>query len=409
MDKKVNSGTEFVNKRTQAVWNTEAGSIVSDGNTGNEKLQISHQSGGNLNFTNKSNSEFAPNNKQTLVHGNKFETTAGDSFTTTNSNKEERVYGDLTVITGSPNFFTNPIAEDWIEANKDIAAAKAAPEYTYGAVGNNSGAEYVANGTPDSESGAVEGGSYQPNPVHANIPGLMEEKAGDIANIERQMGTGGSIKMMSAKHIFIQSGAKAVTFDSGAIVPNGKSVTRKYIPEDGSLTEVKTAVPIYENKDTSGAVPFGDVHISAGTKLRVVTGSGGASIKSAGEVNINSTGRLMLGGAEIAIGGSTNNNAGRVTVLTDKDVFIESGDLITMVAPNITNVVNDQVTYVTPEAVFSGNLHVQGNLTVEGNITVNGSTGITVPNGDVVASGISLVNHRHSGVCTGSGNTGSPI
>ena len=35
----------------------------------------------------------------------------------------------------------------------DIAAAKAAPEYNYGAIGNNSDTEYPNGGTPDSESG----------------------------------------------------------------------------------------------------------------------------------------------------------------------------------------------------------------------------------------------------------------
>ena len=79
MSKNVETGTEFITKRTQTVWNTEGGSIVSDGNTGQERIQISHPSGGNVNFTNKTNSEFAPNNKQTYTLGKKFDTTAGDS------------------------------------------------------------------------------------------------------------------------------------------------------------------------------------------------------------------------------------------------------------------------------------------------------------------------------------------
>ena len=145
--KKVESGTEFVTKRTQTVWNTEAGSIVSDGTTGNEKIQISQAGGGNINLTGKVNSEFAPNNKQTLVHGDKFETTAGSSYETIKTAKEVRVEQDLTFITGSENFFKEPVAEDWIEKNTEIAAAKAAPEYNYGAVGNNTETEYADGGT----------------------------------------------------------------------------------------------------------------------------------------------------------------------------------------------------------------------------------------------------------------------
>ena len=402
-DKKIESGAEYVTERGQVVWNTKAGSIVFDENTGQERLQLSHTSGANLNFNNQTVSLFAPNNAQYLTHGNKFSTTVGDNFSTTNSNKEERMFGDYTLITGSPKWFTDPIADNWIAAHHDIAAAKAAPEHTYGAIGNNTDTVYEEKGTPEEGSGAVQGGSYEPSPAHQDIPALLEAKAGEIAEIEREMGVGGSIKVLSLKHIHLQAGPKAITFDSGVIVPKGKSVTRKVISEDGKLKEIKTSVPIYESKDTSSAVPFGDVHISAGTKLNMNSGSGGVSIKSAGEVNLNSTGRLMLGGAEVAIGGSTSGKGGRVTIVTDKDVYIESGDIIGMDAPNINMFASNQITHKTPEAVYTGNLHVHGNLIVDGYIHAKG---------DIVAgaggSNVSLLKHTHSGVCTGSGSTQKP-
>lgn len=400
--KKVESGTEFVTKRGQTVWNTAAGSIVSDETTGNEKIQISHQGGGNINLNGKVNSEFAPNNKQTLVHGDQFSTTAGNNYSTTKSNKEERVEGDLTIITGSERFFNSPIASDWIEKNTEIAAAKAAPEYNYGAIGNNSDTEYPDGGTPDSESGAVEGGSYQPTTAHADIPAMMEAKAADIAETEREMGVGGNIKMMSAKHVYLQAGTKAVTFDSGVMVPKGRKVAKKYEVDGGKCKTIYTAVPNYESKDTSGSVPFGDVHVSAASKLRVVTGSGGVSIKSAGEVNINSTGRLMLGGAEVAIGGGDKNNAGRVTIISDSDMFQQAGSITTRVAPNINDVASEQHSFKTPKAVFTGDVHIAGNVTVEG------SDGITVPVGDVLAGNVSLKTHTHGGVCSGNSNTTAP-
>ena len=400
-DKPVKSGTEFVTKRGQTVLNTAAGSIVSDENTGNEKIQITHKGGGNINLNDKVNSEFAPNNKQTLVHGDQYSTTAGDNFSTTKSNKEERVEGDLTIITGSEKFFTDPVASDWIDKSAEIAAAKAAPEYNYGAIGNNTGTEYANGGTPDSDSGAVEGGNYEPSPAHADIPALMEAKAGEIADVERQMGVGGNIKMMSAKHMFLQAGTKAVTFDSGVMVPNARKVVKQYEVDGGECKAVYTAVPNYESKDTAGSVPFGDVHVSAANKLRVVTGSGGVSVKSAGEVNINSTGRLILGGAEVAIGGGDSNNAGRITVVADHDLFQEAGVIATRVAPNINDVASEQHSFNTPKAVFTGDLHIKGNVIVEG------GTGISVPAGDVVAN-VSLNTHTHGGVCAGSSNTSAP-
>ena len=400
--KKIESGTETVKQRGQVVQNTKAGAIVQDETTGEEKIQITHKSGGNINLNGKVNSEFAPNNKQTLVHGDQFSTTAGNNYSTTKSNKEERVEGDLTIITGSESFFNAPIASDWIAKMTDIAAAKAAPEHNYGAVGNNSDTVYPEGGTPDSESGAVEGGNYEPTQAHADIPAMMEARAADIAETEREMGVGGNIKMMSAKHVYLQAGTKAVTFDSGVMVPNARKVVKRYEVDGGECKAVYTAVSNYESKDTSGSVPFGDIHVSAASKLRVVTGSGGVSIKSAGEVNINSTGRLMLGGAEVAIGGSDKNNAGRITIISDSDMFQQAGSITTRVAPNIVDVASEQHSFDTPKAVFTGDIHIKGNVTVEG------SDGITVPAGDVIAGSVSLKNHTHGGVCSGSSNTAAP-
>lgn len=57
-----------------------------------------------------------------------------------------------------------------------------------------------------------------------------------------------------------------------------------------------------------------------------------------------------------------------------------------------------------------GNIEISG-----GNVNVTDSDvnvlsgNINVSNGDVIASGISLKNHIHSGVDTGHGNTGSPV
>ncbi len=398
MSKQVESGAEFITKRTQTVWNTEGGSIVSDGNTGQEKIQISGPSGGNININGKVNSEFAPNNKQTLVHGDQFSTTAGNNFETTKGGKEIRVEQDLTFVTGGEAFFTDPIAEDWIEKNTDIAAAKAAPEYNYGAVGNNTETEYPNGGTPDADSGAVEGGNYEPTVAQSDIPALMESKAADIAATEAKMGTGGNIKMMTAKHFSLMAGTKAVTFDSGVMIPNARKVTKGYEIREGKAEPVHTAVSTYESKDTSGSVPFGDVHVSAASKLRMVAGSGGLSIKTAGEANINSTGRLMLGGSEVAIGGSNKSDTGRITIVSDSDLYMEAGTITARNAPNINDIADSTHTFITPQAIFTGDLHVIGDLIVEGEI---------VANGDITAGGrggVSLLRHTHKvrGVESGS-------
>ena len=47
-------------------------------------------------------------------------------------------------------------------------------------------------------------------------------------------------------------------------------------------------------------------------------------------------------------------------------------------------------------------------ITASGGVTVNAPT-VTVPSGDVIASGISLVHHVHGGVQSGGSDTGQPV
>ena len=403
----VNSGSEFVTDRDETVMNTKAGAIVFGLTTGKEKVHISHISGSNININNKVTSELAANNKQTLVLGTQFNTTKGDSYTLVNSNKEDRVKGDITVITGSDDLTNSPLADDWLEIWSEIAAAKAKPNWNYCAVGNNTKTVYEDSGTPDPESGAVEGGTYEEQ--DSVVSDLLEKLAGRLANIESQMGVGGSLKLLSGKHMLLQAGPAVTAFDSGTVAPNKKAVTQKKQVVDGRLEEVKTSTSRYENTDTSNSIPFGDIHIAAGTKLNMSTGSGGISMNSAGEANLNAQGNLILGGAAVSIGAGDDNNAGRVDVIADKDIFVKSGDLLTQVSTHRTDTTYNQHTIDTPHALFTGDLEVYGDLIVHGNITVCGSTGIRVPNGDVKAGSVSLKTHKHGGVCTGGGNTGSPF
>lgn len=403
---KVNNGGEFITDRDETVLNTNAGTLVFGSTTGREKIHISHKSGSNINITEKVTSELATNNKQLLVLGNQYSTTQGDSHIVVSLNKEERVKGDVTIITGSDNLINSPLADDWLAVYGKIAAAKAKPEWNYCAIGNNTETVYTGGGTPDANSGAVEGGSYQEQ--DNAVSDLIEDTAAELANVESKMGVGGSMRFLSGKHILLQAGPTVTAFDSGIVTPNKKAVTQKYEVVDGELKEVKTSTSRYENVDTSNSIPFGDIHVVAGTKLNMSSGSGGISMNSAGEANLNAQGNLILGGTVVSIGASDNNDAGRVDVIADKDVFIKSGDLLTQVATYRTDSTSSQHTIDTPHALFTGDLEVYGDLIVHGNVTVCGSTGINVPNGDVVAGGVSLRKHTHGGVCAGGSNTDPP-
>tara|TARA_R110002050_G_scaffold60544_3_gene134281 strand:+ start:5571 stop:6872 length:1302 start_codon:yes stop_codon:yes gene_type:complete len=396
IDKQINNDGEYDLDRGEVVWNNRSGSMVFDNTTGKERLHLSHFSGANLSFNNKAISVFAPNNSQEMVNGSKYSTSVGDSFEQVRKNKEQRVFGDLNMITGSPNFFTEPIAENWIESNRQLATSKTGPERNYGGVGNNSGAAFPVDGTPNSTTGVVDGGSYSQNEAQSTVQQQLEDQTEVNTEIESGMGVGGNINLLSCKHILLQAGTSTANYDSGLVVPNARAVTQRYDfnSDTGKVDEVRGGVSVYESKDTSSAIPFGDIHISAGTKLKMQSGSGGVDINTAGDMGINSTGRVSIGGAEVSIGSGTGGlSAGRVTIVTENDLFFESDAVITNHAPCINTIADTQNTLISPLTLMTndchvqGDLRVQGNLYVEGDITCNGSTGITVPRGDVVVAG----------------------
>ena len=400
IDKKINNDGEYDLDRGEVVWNNRSGSIVFVNTTGQERLHLSHFSGANLSFNNKAISMFAPNNSQEMINGTKYSTSIGDSFEQVRKTKEQRVFGDLNMITGSPNFFREPIAENWIESNRQLATAKTGPERNYGGAGNNSGAVFPVDGTPNPTTGVVDGGNYSQNEAQSTLQQQLEDQAEVNTEIESDMGVGGNINLLSCKHILLQAGTSTANYDSGLVVLSARAVTQNYNfnKDTGKVDEVKSGVSLYESKDTSSAIPFGDIHISAGTKLKMQSGSGGVDINTAGDMGITSTGRVAIGGAEVVIGsGSGGLSAGRVTIVTENDLFFESDEVVTHHAPYINTVADTQNTLVSPLTLMTndchvqgdlrvqGNLHVEGDIVTSGNITCNGSTGITVPSGDVVA------------------------
>ena len=406
IDKKIDNDGEYDLDRDEVVWNNRSGTIVFDNTTGKERLHMSHFSGANLSFNNKTVSMFAPNNSQETVNGTKYSTSIGDSFEQVRKNKEQRVFGDLTMITGAPTFFVDSIAENWIESNRPVATAKTGPERNYGGIGNNSGVVFPVDGTPNPTTGCVDGGEWSENEAQSTLQQQLEDQAAVNTEIESKMGVGGSIKLLSCKQVTLMAGTSPVNYDSGLIVLSARAVTQSYNfnKDTGKVDEVKTGVPVYESKDTSSAIPFGDVHISAGTKLKMQSGSGGADITTTGDMSINSTGRVSIGGAEIAIGSGTGGlSAGRVTIVTENDLFFESDEIVTHHAPYINTVADTQNTLDSPLTLMTndchiqgdlrvqGNLHVEGDIVTSGDITSNGSTGITVPAGDVVATGVALI------------------
>lgn len=66
----------------------------------------------------------------------------------------------------------------------------------------------------------------------------------------------------------------------------------------------------------------------------------------------------------------------------------------------------------TSELISKGGIHIVGPITHEGDYTQTGNqniTGMVTVSEDVIAAGISLVNHPHGGVRAGSDQSGKPL
>lgn len=124
----------------------------------------------------------------------------------------------------------------------------------------------------------------------------------------------------------------------------------------------------------------------------------------------------------IALVGVRNNTRALAGVSTDStqlrddagDTYVEvKNGTINIIAPTAVNITSPTVTITastevnldTPIVNISGILEVQNVSSIATSCTINGSLHTT---GDVVANGISLDSHVHSGVQTGGGNTGGP-
>jgi hypothetical protein len=281
-----------------------------------------------------------------------------------------------------------------------VAVAKTAPEQQYPARGNNTSADFEANGTPNSDgSGAASGGNWKKSDL--DIQKLIEEVTPELTEIEAQMGKGGNIKLAAAKHITLIAGTATANYDSGIIIKDAIPVDGEYtINGDKSHVLNKIAVPVFEEKDTSSALPSGDLHVKANGKLMLEAGSGGADLNTIGNVKLTTSGRLLLGGADVTIGGGTSNNAGTVRVNVDNDVFIESGNIITTSAPTIKTNATSQYSIKSPQTFIEGNVHIAGDLHVTGEITAGGD--ITAGFG---GRNVSLLKHKHTTVKEGKPTT----
>lgn len=105
---------------------------------------------------------------------------------------------------------------------------------------------------------------------------------------------------------------------------------------------------------------------------------------------------------------------GAVEVKATGDVDVETATnatvkavLVTLDAPNVTctGILTAAQIATAPGTGGTGALEIDGDITVTGNVTADGD----VEGTDVKAGIISLLTHKHTGVSTGGGTSGTPV
>jgi uncharacterized protein involved in type VI secretion and phage assembly len=107
--------------------------------------------------------------------------------------------------------------------------------------------------------------------------------------------------------------------------------------------------------------------------------------------------KLFYNNVEVPVGGANAVQSGEI-LLADK-----SGNSIRW-SPNQNKLIIAAGKELDQNVGTNWNVAVQGNAS----IAVTGSIDITAAGGDITINGVSHMHHVHSGVQTGSGNTGAP-
>ena len=366
---------------------TTAGSLNFTNTTGRESISLASQAGDSIQFSNKTAAFFHPNNKMEKVNSSKFSTVEGDNSIYVGKTMEQRVVGDLRILAGVSDFFTqeNKVQSDYVELRSKIAAAGVQPPTQVGGVTNNSKGELKQDKsvTPDKESKSTDGQAYPPNPAAEGYADYVEAQASKATDIEKNMGVGGSIMLMAGKHLILSAGTKASSFDSGYINPIGRKIKKGSEFKDGEIQQKFGAVATYQEKDTFSNMPFGNIDILGNNKICFKAGAGGIDLQGGGSMKLVGTGLTLIGGAQVSVTGT-----GSFTVDTPH-TEITGGTLN----------VNCDENQIDGNVTIVGNVNITGNLTVQGAIECTSTihaVGEIKSDADVKAGAISLKDHVHT-------------
>jgi hypothetical protein len=222
------------------------------------------------------------------------------------------------------------------------------------------------NGTAISPSSM--NGKWTVEPLKNEVKNLLKDNISNFANIERQMGLGGSQIIDITKHKFETIGLVMNDFGSVRVDPIGKIYNSELVINKGGVFANMVPTPLIEYVQVDD-LPGGNYTLNVCNKYTVQVGAGGLIMKSFGPVNISGT--------------ITNIAGTQVNIGSQNEVNIDGGQRLSIVADVISirqrnkkQVLIDSSLGVNKNVIIGGGLHVEGELSVN-HITAPGEIQMT--------------------------------
>lgn len=322
--------------RNKMVLNQKGGAIEIVNTDNREKLKFTHYSGAFLEFNNRTGVQFYPNNFQRLVLENEFDTIRGFKNSFVERDWDCIVKGDMYLKVGK---FAYEYHRQWYTIAKSLNDIK-----------------------------------KQLNSSLSDISSFVDGKFEELANIEKNMGMGGSHIINIAKHKIENIGLVFNDLTSYKIDEESKIIDYKVVVNDSNAAtfEVQTiARPLVKYVHIDD-FPGGNYTLNVCGKYNLIVGSGGINMKTTGHIDIS---------------GSILNILGQqINIASPNNVHIDGGQLVSIIADTLTvkHRGEDKQIFLDQDVGIKRNLDVGNNVNVhkdvivgqnvviEGNLTVKG-------------------------------------
>jgi len=402
--------------RNKFVFNQSGGSFEIDNTTGQEAIYITQAGGSNVKLTPNVSSEYATNNKQTLVTNDSFETVRNDKCVFVGGDFIYRVVGNHSVQSGYTDDSQLEALKEWKEAYRPVAERNSQFEVERGGESFPNGVEtseagersdhpsknqerYIVDdvyGTVDSSTvnsqtdevtdyttvnmpgpvflvvnpntedfgedinPATEGGVYNPTPgrqpedFKRDIPRLQREK---LTELEGKFGggvtnQGGDDQDFTFRNKVIVVGGETNDYPSIRTVKDGRATPSRVIVGPQAGAFVEIEAVPHVEEVNNSHFPVGNYSIHAGNKYNINAGSGGVDIKTTGPVEVGGTTYKLA--------------ANKVNIQSSAGVNITSENLVELTSlKNISLRSNKQV-LIEPGLGVKNNVIIGGSTYTEG-------------------------------------------